>query len=215
MNHITIGLDKADNKQFRNAKEFFSNLKQPHSVIWNDGPRMKALDKELNKKGLAPGEPGKGKNVWYCMGYVLARDEARSIALHDCDILTYDRELLARLVYPVANPLFNYEFCKGYYPRVGNNKLNGRVTIPTVKTPISLAICATRGAAPVPVPPHEFAVGTGRINPIFGMASELVLPLLVLLLPLLTALHSRCRLTTTSSQRPLRALLIHPAASVH
>ena len=128
MNHITIGLDKADNKQFRNAKEFFSNLKQPHSVIWNDGPRMKALDKELNKKGLAPGEPGKGKNVWYCMGYVLARDEARSIALHDCDILTYDRELLARLVYPVANPLFNYEFCKGYYPRVGNNKLNGRVT---------------------------------------------------------------------------------------
>ena len=128
LNHITIGLDKADNKQFRNAKEFFSNLKQPHSVIWNDGPRMKALDKELNKKGLAPGEPGKGKNVWYCMGYVLARDEARAIALHDCDILTYDRELLARLVYPVANPLFNYEFCKGYYPRVGNNKLNGRVT---------------------------------------------------------------------------------------
>ena len=89
---------------------------------------MKALDKELNKKGLAPGEPGKGRNVWYCMGYVLARDEARSIALHDCDILTYDRELLARLVYPVANPLFNYEFCKGYYPRIGSNKLNGRVT---------------------------------------------------------------------------------------
>ena len=58
------------------------------------------------------------------MGYVLARDEARSIALHDCDILTYDRELLARLVYPVANPLFNYEFCKGYYPRIANNKMN-------------------------------------------------------------------------------------------
>ena len=128
LNHITIGLDKADNKQFIKAKEFFSNLNQPHSVIWNDGPRMKALDNELNKKGLAPGESGKGKNVWYCMGYVLARDEARSIALHDCDILTYDKELLARLVYPVANPLFNYEFCKGYYPRVGNNKLNGRVT---------------------------------------------------------------------------------------
>ena len=45
LNHITIGLDKADNKQFRKAKEFFSNLKQPHSVIWNDGPRMKALIK--------------------------------------------------------------------------------------------------------------------------------------------------------------------------
>ena len=46
------------------------------------------------------------------MGYVLARDEARSIALHDCDILTYDRELLARLVYPVANPLLIMNFVR-------------------------------------------------------------------------------------------------------
>ena len=128
LNHITIGLDKANKTQFIKAKKFFSKLNQSHSVIWNDGPRMKKLDQILSKKSLAPGEPGKGRNVWYCMGYVLARDEARSIALHDCDILTYDRELLARLVYPVANPLFNYEFCKGYYPRIGGNKLNGRVT---------------------------------------------------------------------------------------
>ena len=61
------------------------------------------------------------------MGYALATAKADAIALHDCDILTYDRSLLARLVYPVANPLFNYEFCKGYYPRVADNKINGRV----------------------------------------------------------------------------------------
>jgi glucosyl-3-phosphoglycerate synthase len=32
--------------------------------------------------------------------------------LHDCDIVTYNRELLARLCYPVANPNLDYEFVK-------------------------------------------------------------------------------------------------------
>jgi len=128
LNHITIGLDRANKKEFMNAKKFFSKLNQSHSVIWNDSPGMKKIDKNLKELGLAPDEPGKGKNVWYCMGYILSRDQARSIAIHDCDILTYNKELLARLIYPVANPLFDYEFCKGYYPRLGNNKLNGRVT---------------------------------------------------------------------------------------
>ena len=54
----------------------------------------------------------------------IARDSARSVALHDCDIKTYDRRMLAKLFYPVVNPLFNFEFCKGYYPRVADNKMN-------------------------------------------------------------------------------------------
>ena len=69
----------------------------------------------------------KGRNVWYCIGMSIARDTARSVALHDCDIKTYDRRMLAKLFYPVVNPLFNFEFCKGYYPRVANSKMNGRV----------------------------------------------------------------------------------------
>ena len=36
-------------------------------------------------------------------------------------------ECLQKLFYPVVNPLFNFEFCKGYYPRVANEKMNGRV----------------------------------------------------------------------------------------
>lgn len=35
------------------------------------------------------------------------------------------------------------------------SKLNGRVTTPTVNAPISFAISATIGAAPVPVPPQS------------------------------------------------------------
>jgi glucosyl-3-phosphoglycerate synthase len=128
LSHITIGLDRADESQYRHALEFFSVLPQKHHILWNDGPRLRQLDSELLELGLAPTAPGKGRNVWYCMGYTLARDDTESVALHDCDILTYHRELLARLVYPVANPRFNYNFCKGYYARVANERINGRVS---------------------------------------------------------------------------------------
>ena len=127
LSQIIIGLDRANEAQYRHALDFFSVLPQNHRVLWNDGPRLRELDAELQKLGLAPKEPGKGRNVWYCMGYTLASGKAESVALHDCDIVTYQREQLARLIYPVANPRFNYEFCKGYYARVANGRINGRV----------------------------------------------------------------------------------------
>lgn len=128
LSQVVIGLDRADKEQFKHALGFFDKLGQNHRILWNDGPRLKALDNELSELGLAPKELGKGRNVWYCMGYILATGTAESVALHDCDILTYKRSLLARLIYPVANPQFNYEFCKGYYARVANGKINGRVS---------------------------------------------------------------------------------------
>jgi len=128
LNEIVIGLDRADETQYRHALTFFSKLPQHHRVLWNEGPRLQALDAELQALDLAPKELGKGRNVWYCMGYTLASNRSESVALHDCDIVTYDRELLARLIYPVANPRFNYEFCKGFYARVADGKINGRVS---------------------------------------------------------------------------------------
>ena len=128
LSQVVIGLDRADKEQFKHALGFFDKLGQNHRILWNDGPRLKALDNELSELGLAPKELGKGRNVWYCMGYILATGTAESVALHDCDILTYERSLLARLICPVANPQFNYEFCKGYYARVANGKINGRVS---------------------------------------------------------------------------------------
>lgn len=128
LDEIVIGLDRATEAQYREALSFFKPLNQNFKVLWNDGPRLQKLDKALAAKKLAPKELGKGRNVWYCFGYVLARDTAKAVALHDCDILTYDRSLLARLLYPVANPNFNYKFCKGFYARVANGKMHGRVT---------------------------------------------------------------------------------------
>jgi glucosyl-3-phosphoglycerate synthase len=128
IDEIIIGLDQANEEQYRHALKFFSRLPQRHRVLWNDGPRLQAIDQRLKDRSLSPAEPGKGRNVWFCIGYIQASGRAEAVALHDCDILTYDRRMLAKLFYPVANPSFNYEFCKGYYARVADGKINGRVS---------------------------------------------------------------------------------------
>ena len=127
INQVIVTLGKADEKEFERAKEFFSVLPQETIVVWNDGPRVQSLYQILNKNGISAGEDGKGRSTWMAFGYVLASEKSEVIVLHDCDILSYDREFLARLSYPVVNPNLGYEFCKGYYARV-TNKMHGRVT---------------------------------------------------------------------------------------
>jgi len=127
LSQIVIGLDRATEDEYKHALEFFSRLPQEHVVLWNDGPRLKQVDSQLKNRDLEPKEMGKGRNVWYCLGYVLSSGQSKSVALHDCDITTYKKELLARLIYPVANPNFNYQFCKGYYSRIADGSINGRV----------------------------------------------------------------------------------------
>jgi glucosyl-3-phosphoglycerate synthase len=127
INQVIVTLGKADEKEFEHAKKFFSVLPQETIVIWNDGPRVQSLYQILNKNGISAGEDGKGRSTWMAFGYVLASEKSKVIILHDCDIISYDREFLARLCYPVVNPNLGYEFCKGYYARV-TNKMHGRVT---------------------------------------------------------------------------------------
>lgn len=128
LDQVVIGLDRANEAQYRHALAYFSELSQNVRVLWNEGPRLRRIDLKLREQNLAPTEMGKGRNVWYCFGYVLASGVGKSVALHDCDILTYSRDLVARLIYPVANPGFNYMFCKGYYARVADGQMNGRVS---------------------------------------------------------------------------------------
>lgn len=136
LKQIVVALDKANKKEFNHAKKFFSVLPQEVRIIWNDGKRLQSLYNLLENNGLDIGEQGKGRSAWIAYGYVLASGKSEIIALHDCDILTYSRELLARLCYPTTSPTLDYEFCKGYYSRV-TTKLHGRVTrllmIPLVK----------------------------------------------------------------------------------
>ena len=144
LSEIIIGLDRADERQFAEARRFFDRLPQKHTILWNDGPRLKELDAFLLEKGINAGELGKGRNVWYCMGYFLAAGKSKAVALHDCDILTYHRSIPARLLYPLVHPTFNYQFCKGYYYRAAAGKLHGRV-VRLLVTPFIQALRQTLG----------------------------------------------------------------------
>jgi glucosyl-3-phosphoglycerate synthase len=143
---IIISLDRADQKQFYHAREFFSRLPHVHRIIWNDGPRLRSLFELLPKHDLNFGEPGKGRGAWVAHGYVLSQGQARVIAIHDCDILSYDREMLARLVYPVVNRQFDYRFCKGFYSRI-TDRMHGRVTR-LMMTPLIRSLQRTVGPLP-------------------------------------------------------------------
>jgi len=128
LSEIIIGLDAANREEFHHAKEFFGRLPQHHVILWNDGPRLLEIDRTIHAHSLAPNEPGKGRNVWYCLGYFLASGKSEAVALHDCDVLTYDRAIPAKLLYPVIHPTFDYVFCKGYYYRAHHQQFSGRVS---------------------------------------------------------------------------------------
>ena len=51
LNQIVIGLDRADEKQFAHAKEYFSRLPQEHTLLWHDGPRLKRWIKSCQNSG--------------------------------------------------------------------------------------------------------------------------------------------------------------------
>ncbi|MDA8240893.1 MAG: glycosyl transferase [Nitrospiraceae bacterium] len=124
---IVVTLGPASAEEFRKARGFFSDLPQKTRIIWNTGPRLTKIYDAIESAGLPIGEQGKGRSAWMAYGYILSQQEFHVIALHDCDIITYSREMLARLCYPVTNPSLDYDFCKGYYSRV-TDRLHGRAT---------------------------------------------------------------------------------------
>jgi glucosyl-3-phosphoglycerate synthase len=127
LREVVIALGRASALEFRRAKDYFKELPQEVRLIWIDGPRIQEILKLLVSQEIDIGLPGKGQSCWITFGYVLARRKSKVIALHDCDIVSYNQEYLARLCYPVVHPNLGYEFCKGYYARV-TDRMHGRVT---------------------------------------------------------------------------------------
>ncbi|HEY9159862.1 MAG TPA: glycosyl transferase [Desulfomonilia bacterium] len=127
LDKIVLSLDRADEKQFRRVKKIMSALSTKVRIVWHDGPGIKTLYDELRANEFKLSNRGKGQSVWMTMGYILSDKDVDAIALHDCDILNYSREILARLIYPVVHPALDYEFSKGFYARV-TDRLYGRVT---------------------------------------------------------------------------------------
>ncbi|MEF9427022.1 MAG: glycosyl transferase [Candidatus Mariimomonas ferrooxydans] len=127
LKEVVVTLGQCTKDEFKHARKFFSVLPQSTKVIWNNGKRVSEVYKTIESAGLHLGEDGKGKSAWMAYGYIIAQKNIDVIVLHDCDILTYNHELLARLCYPVTNPNLEYEFCKGFYSRI-TDRMHGRVT---------------------------------------------------------------------------------------
>jgi glucosyl-3-phosphoglycerate synthase len=100
---------------------------KPCRLLWNDGPEAQAIYRQVQDLGGPSYHAGKGSNIWMGVLHLAARAEHAVVACHDTDIMSYERGMLWRLCYPVANPDMPYRFAKGYYGRVGE-RLYGRVT---------------------------------------------------------------------------------------
>ena len=134
LNSVVVALGgTTEESKFKEAKEYFGRLITPErdvKILWVDGPRIQSILSDISERKIPTGVQGKGQSVWLALGYIFAREDSDVIALHDCDILSYNRLLLGRLIEPTANPNNDFEFCKGYYPRVSPTErtMKGRVT---------------------------------------------------------------------------------------
>lgn len=147
LKEIIVTLGPCTKAEFTKARKYFSVLPQKTMLIWNNGKCISEVHKTIKAAQLSLGEPGKGQSAWMAYGYIIAQKNIQVIALHDCDILTYSRELLARLCYPVTNPNLDYQFCKGFYSRV-TDQMHGRVTRLLV-TPLLRSLIKILGHLPL------------------------------------------------------------------
>lgn len=120
---VYISLDKAEEEEFHEALKIVAPLGEKGVLLWNDSPRVKEIIRRIDTL-LPLGPRGKGRALWTALGYVLAKGEVEVLAFHDADILTYDRALMIRLLFPVVN--LRFQFAKGYYARYAD-RLYGRV----------------------------------------------------------------------------------------
>jgi glucosyl-3-phosphoglycerate synthase len=126
LHRVVVALDRADEADYRRALEFFSVLPQEVTVVWLDGPNATEVFRRFSEAGLVERQYGKGQGVWFALGHLLAVGDCHCVALHDCDVLTYDRYMLGRLCFPVLRPDIDFKYAKAYYARI-SDRLNGRV----------------------------------------------------------------------------------------
>jgi glucosyl-3-phosphoglycerate synthase len=89
------------------------------TVLWCDGDGVASLLEEADLNGTG----GKGRDVWLGLGVALAGDESY-VAVHDADTKTYSAADVPRLLFPLGQ---GFEFSKGFYARVENGRLYGRL----------------------------------------------------------------------------------------
>jgi glucosyl-3-phosphoglycerate synthase len=115
------------------------------------------------------------------------------VAVHDCDIVNYRREMLARLCFPVAHPEMAVEVSKGFSARF-SDRLNGRVmrllispllrameewdgfpstlgSLQNFRYPISGEVCLHRRVVREIRFPSDWGVETGMMSDVFRLCA--------------------------------------------
>jgi glucosyl-3-phosphoglycerate synthase len=108
---------RASEERVDSVVRWLSEFDLPLSVLWCDGPR---LSERLSAAGL-DGARGKGRDVWLALGIA---SDSEYVVVHDADAKSYDEHHVPKLLFPLAQ---GAAFSKGYYARVENDRLYGRL----------------------------------------------------------------------------------------
>ncbi|MCQ6962853.1 glucosyl-3-phosphoglycerate synthase [Methanolobus chelungpuianus] len=125
---VVVALAADNREQYRTVVDFFERLELDHLIVWCNGSRISSVIEEMKENELdITGFSGKGKDAWISLG--IASLYSYAIVLHDADIINYNKEFVAKLLYPIVHPQLNFYFNKGYYARINLEKktMHGRV----------------------------------------------------------------------------------------
>ena len=93
LEQIIIGLDRANEAEYRHALSFFNRLPQRPEVLWNDGRDSRRST--IGWRLMVSHPPKKVRverlvHVWLSPG----DGSCQAVTLHDCDITNYERGML-------------------------------------------------------------------------------------------------------------------------
>ncbi len=125
LSRIIFGLDQAKQEEVRQLERLLERYEVKNALIqYNDGPGFSSIYDKLSQAGFALDVRGKGRNMFLSFGIAIALG-AQSVGVIDADILTFRRDQLDRIFYPVQ--VLNYQFCKAFYARLKDGKMYGRI----------------------------------------------------------------------------------------
>ena len=127
LNEVVIALGGESEEDVKRAERLFGDLPVRTTILWCEGPEVREVLAGLAEKGFDLTRfNGKGLAVWLGLG--VASEDNHGIALHDADIEHYDPKVLHRLLLPIIVPEMDFFFAKGYYARLTDDRMFGRVT---------------------------------------------------------------------------------------
>ncbi|HSP92237.1 MAG TPA: hypothetical protein VLN08_15080, partial [Vicinamibacterales bacterium] len=97
LDSVVVSLNKATLEDYERTLRYFEPFTGKLVVLWSESPAVTQFLDGLEIAGLSVGTPGKGRACWLAIGYLLAEERADYMAFLDADVVTFNREMLARL----------------------------------------------------------------------------------------------------------------------